>query len=112
MKIEYLSTSSLGVRWFKQYYRRNPQLDRMKAVVALKSAERLLQDNPFAGARFEDFDDIREKEIVGTSFSLLYIVARDTIWIVDLRDQRGNRSIEALRHHNKELRDRFNIQKD
>lgn len=111
MKIEYLNTSDLGVRWFKTYYRKNPQLNRAKAVVALKNAERLLQDNPFAGDTFEDLDRVREQEILGTAFSLLYTVARDTIWIIDLRDQRGKRSAEALRHHTKELRERFKIPK-
>jgi hypothetical protein len=35
--------------------------------------------------------------IQGTSFSLLYTVARDTVWIIDIRDQRGRRSADALR---------------
>ena len=112
MNIEYMNTSDLGVRWFRNYYQRNPQLDRAKAVVALKAAERVLRDNPFAGDRFEESETVREKEILGILFSLLYTVARGTIWIIDLRDQRGNRSVEALKYHNKELRERFNIPKE
>jgi len=109
MKIKYLNTSDLGVRWFKNYYRRNPQLDRVKAVSSLKNAERILQDDPYSGDRFEDFEEVREKEILGTAYSLLYTLARDTIWIIDLRDQRGNRSVAALKQYTNELRIRFGI---
>lgn len=109
MKVKYLSTSDLGVRWFRNYYRRNPQLDRVKAVKSLRSAELTLQENPYIGEKFEDYETVREKEILGTAYSLLYTVARDTIWIIDLRDQRGNRSVSALRQYVQELRTCFGI---
>lgn len=80
----------------RSYYRQNPQLNRAKALAALQAAERILQDNPFAGTRFEDFDTVREFKIQGTAFALLYTVARDTVWVIDLRDQRGLRSADAV----------------
>jgi plasmid stabilization system protein ParE len=111
MKVQYLNTSNLGVRWFKNYYRRNSQLDRAKAVNSLRNAERSLQENPYIGGRFEDSQSVREKEVLGTTYSLLYTIARNTIWIIDLRDQRGNRSVSALRQYTQELRTRFGIHK-
>ena len=104
MKLEYLQTSEPGARWFRSYYRRNPQLDLAKAVTALRVAEMTLREHPFAGERFEDRENVREYSITGTTFSLLYTVATDTIWVIDIRDQRGLRSAEALRVFTYELR--------
>lgn len=109
MKIKYLLTVEHGARWFRSYYRRNPQLDYKRAVEALKTAERTLSDFPMSAERFEERDDVREQQILGTPFSLLYTIANDTIWIIDIRDTRGLRSAEALRAFTKELQDRFGI---
>jgi hypothetical protein len=107
MKIQYLETVEHGSRWFRAYYRRNPQLDFRKATAALKAAERTLADFPLSGERFEERQDVREQQILGTPFSLLYTVARDTIWIIDIRDTRGLRSAEALSLFTRELQTRF-----
>ena len=104
MKLEYLPTSEPGLRWMRTYYRRNPQLDVRRAAASLRTAETILREHPAAGRRFEDFDTVREYLLQGTSFSLLYTVARDTVWIIDIRDQRGRRSAEALRRFLQELR--------
>ena len=88
----------------RTYYRRNPQLDVRRAAASLRTAETILREHPAAGRRFEDFEIVREYLLQGTSFSLLYTVARDTIWIIDVRDQRGLRSAEALRQFLRELR--------
>lgn len=109
MKLKYLQTSQVGVRWLKSYYRNNQQLDLPKAVASLRKAEQTLQDNPFAGERFEDRETVREIPIQGTVFSLLYTFAHDTVWIIDIRDQRGFRSAEALRVFNRELKERYGI---
>jgi hypothetical protein len=90
----------------RSYYRRNPQLDHERAAAALRTAETMLLEHPAAGRRFEEFDAVREYVLQGTSFSLLYTVARDTVWIIDVRDQRGRRSAEALRAFLRELRAR------
>ena len=97
MRLRYLATAEPGLRWFRVYYRKNPQLDRAKAIQALAYAEKALAEFPHAGAPFEDFQAVREYKVLGTAFSLLYSVARDTVWIIDVRDQRGQRSAEALR---------------
>jgi len=109
MELRYLATSEPGLRWFRAYYRQNPQLNLSKAIDALMRAEANLLEFPLSGPRFEDFDPVREYRIQGTAFSLLYTVSRETVWIIDLRDQRGRRSAEALRLHARELRARFGL---
>lgn len=109
MKIEYLPTVEAGAHWFRTYYRRNPQLDFRKAVAALRVAERTLSDFPLSAERFEERPDVREQHILGTPFSLLYTVARNTVWIIDIRDTRGLRSAEALSAFTRELQARFGI---
>lgn len=107
MRLAYLATSEAGLRWMRAYYRKNPQLDVRRAAASLESAEAILRAHPAAGRRFEDFEEVREYLLQGTSFSLIYTVARGCIWIIDVRDQRGRRSAEALREFTRELRDRF-----
>ena len=109
MKLRYLQTSQPGVKWLKKYYRKNPQLNLQNAVVSLQKSEQTLRDNSHAGERFEDRENVRELPILGTAFSLLYTVTQDTIWIIDIRDQRGYRSAEALKLFNRELRLRYGI---
>jgi hypothetical protein len=104
MKLAYFPTSEAGLRWMRTYCRRNPQLDIRRAAASLRTAETILREHPAAGRRFEDFETVREDLLQGTSFSLLYTVSRDTVWIIDIRDQRGQRSAEALRQFLKELR--------
>ncbi len=103
MKLEYLRTSQPGLRWMRAYYRRHPQLDIRRAAAALQTAEAVLREHPAAGRRFEDFDAVREYLIQGTAFSLLYTVARETVWVIDIRDQRGRRNPEAIRDFLREL---------
>jgi hypothetical protein len=110
MKIQYLLTVESGARWFRSYYRRNPQLNFRKAAAALRAAEQTLSEFPFVGERFEERDGVREQHILGTPFSLIYTVAVDTIWIIDLRDTRGLRSAEALLLFSRALQARFGIQ--
>jgi hypothetical protein len=56
------------------------------------------------GRRFEDFDAVREYLVQGTPFSLLYAIACDTVWIIDVRDQRGRRGAEAVRRFLRDFR--------
>jgi plasmid stabilization system protein ParE len=88
----------------RTYYRRHPQLDIRRAAASLRTAEAVLREHPVAGRRFEDLEAVREYVIQGTSFSLLYTIARDTVRVIDIRDQRGQRSAEALRQFLSELR--------
>ena len=107
MQLQYLPTAEAGLRWMRTYYRRNPQLDVQRAATSLQAAETILREHPAAGRHFEDFESVREYVLHGTSFSLLYTVARDTIWIIDVRDQRGQRSASALRQFLRELHARL-----
>jgi hypothetical protein len=104
VKLAYLATSEAGLRWMRTYYRRNPQLGIRRAAASLRTAETILREHAQAGRRFEDSETVREYLLQGTSFSLLHTVARDTVWIIDVRDQRGLRSAEALRRFLQELR--------
>lgn len=110
MKLEYLQTSQVGIRWLRTYFRKNPELDFEKFLASLRRAEDHLKDFPGAGEAFEDRENVREYHIKGSVFSLLYTAARDTVWVIDIRDSRGYRSAEALRHFNRELRARFGIE--
>jgi len=103
MRLRYLSTSAAGLRWMRAYYRRNPQLDIRRLAASLRAAETILREHPAAGRRFEDFETVRVYLLQGTSFSLLYTVARETVWVIDVRDQRGQRSGETLRQLLREL---------
>ncbi|NKC15527.1 MAG: hypothetical protein GKR94_26025 [Gammaproteobacteria bacterium] len=93
----------------RAYYRKNPQLNRAKALASLKRAEQILLEFPTSGGRFQDLEAVREYLIDGTTSSLLYTVARDTVWIIDIRDQRGFRNAESLRSCTRELRQRYGI---
>ncbi|MFT6168575.1 MAG: hypothetical protein ACJAR9_000685 [Celeribacter sp.] len=109
MKLEYLETSHPGVRWMRSYYRQNPQLNRAKVLASLQAAERIISEFPTTGHTFQELEDVFEYLIQGTTFSLLYTVARGTVWIIDVRDQRGLRSAEALRLYERELRQQYKI---
>lgn len=112
MKIKYLATAAFGANWFRSYYRRNPQLNLQRAMESLRAAERLLVEFPYGAERFEDYADVRQKHIQETPFSLVYTIAGDTIWIIDIRDTRGARSATALNAFTKELQDRFGLPKN
>ena len=105
--LRYLATAEPGLRWMRAYYRRNPQLAVARAADALRQAEAVLRAHPEAGHRYEGHADVREWRIAGTAFSLLYAQARGTVWVIDVRDQRGLRSAEALRTFVAELRRRM-----
>ena len=109
MHLRYLETSVAGLRWMRAYYKKNPQLDRAKALEALRKTEQLLTEFERAGHPFQNFESVLEIPIGGTSFSILYTIARETVWIIDIRDQRGLRSAEALRLYTRELRRKHGI---
>ena len=44
MHLRYLETSVPGLRWMRAYYKKNPQLDRAKALEALRKTEQLLTE--------------------------------------------------------------------
>ena len=108
MKLQYLDTAQTGLLWMRRYYREQPQLNVQKAVASLLRAETVLQGMPFAGSQYESGPEVRVYVLQGTAaFALLYTVLHDTVWIIDVHDQRGFRNAEALRHFTAELRQRM-----
>ena len=93
----------------KEYYKNNPQLDHKKAFENFLHAQLLLSQQPFSGHGYENFDDIRELKIPKSNFSILYAYKRNTIFIIDIRDQRGLRSSIALEEFNAKLRKKYNF---
>ena len=108
-EIKYLETSEHGLRWMRTYYAQNPQSDFDKAIASLMTAETVLIGHPYSGSQFEDFDDVRQYQIGNTAFALLYTVARDTIWIIDVRDTRGMRSADAIKAFNAKIRKQYGL---
>ena len=111
MNLLYLDTAQAGLRWMRRYYREHPQLNAQKAVASLRRAEGVLQDMPFAGVKYEASPTVRVYPLQGTVFSFLYTVSGDTVWIIDVHDQRGFRSAEALRHFAAKLREQMSGEK-
>lgn len=109
MKLRFLETSEPGLRWMRRYFRQQSQLDRRAANERFTRARNLLRQEPFAGHIFDEMDGVFELKIQCTAFSILYAVRDDTIYIIDVRDQRGTRSSAALREYNARLRQRYNM---
>lgn len=96
MRLQFLETSEHGLRWMRRYYRLAFPEGKNSAVVHLNSAKLQLLEQPYSGHIFDDFDNVRELNITNTPFSILYSIQKETIYIIDIRDQRGMRSHEAL----------------
>ena len=108
-KVLYLETSSLGLAWMRSYYRKNPQLRMKEAVVSLQHAESLISDPIFLAPQYEGDARIRKMRIENTQFSLLYVIDKEVIYVVDIHDPRGLRSHEAILNFSRELRQRYNV---
>ncbi|ODS24662.1 hypothetical protein AB835_02750 [Candidatus Endobugula sertula] len=109
MKIQILETAELGIRWMKRYFLSNPQLHSADAFHNYNSAKKLLKEHPYTGEKYESHDEVRELNISKTTFSILYTFKLDTIYIMDIRDQRGNRSADALKKYTTELRKKYDL---
>lgn len=96
MRIVFLRSANQGVRWFRTYYSDRPELNGKAAFGALRRARETIREYPFAGQKFEGTTDVYEKKVAKTAFSILYTVRNDTIYIADIRDQRGYRSATAI----------------
>lgn len=93
----------------RSYYRKNPQLDRASALKSLHLAETVLAEFPQSGHKFQDMNGVFEYPINGTPFSMLYTVAHDAVWVIDIRDQRGLRSAAAISAFDRELRRKYGL---
>ena len=109
MKIQILETAELGLRWMKRYFITNPQLDSLGAFHNFNSTKNILKEHPYTGEKYESYNEVRELNISKTAFSILYTFKMDTIYIIDIRDQRGNRSAEALKKCTTELKMKYNL---
>ena len=97
MKLVFLETSALGLAWVKRFSREQSQLDKPAFFANFRAARSLLAEHPLAGHRLDGFENVRQLKISHSPFSLIYTCRGDTIYIIDVRDQRGNRSARALR---------------
>lgn len=107
MKIEFLQTSQPGLRWMVQYYRDNPQLNEAKAFASFEASKQRMAELPPPRETFWGMQGVWEAKIQKTAFSFLYTIREQTVFVIDVRDQRGERSAEALRAFNKELQQRY-----
>lgn len=104
MRIIFLNTSVQGLTWFRQYYANRPELNADAAFDMMRRARQTISEFPFAARKFEGVAGVYEKKIPKTPFSILYTVRESTIFIIDIRDQRGFRSADAIDAFMEELR--------
>lgn len=107
MEIQFLETSGPGLRWMMTYFWKNPQLDRKRALQSFEVTKQKIAEFSPPSETYEDLPDVWEIKIQRTAFSILYTIRRDTVYIIDIRDQRGHRSADALRRFDKELRNKY-----
>ncbi len=96
MKLRFLETSEFGLRWMRRYYSENFPEGKDNAAIHLKLAKLQLSEQPYSGHKFDDFDNVRELNVTNTPFSIIYTIQEEITYIIDIRDQRGMRSHEAL----------------
>ena len=109
MRLVYLETAKPGLSWFRQYHSDRPELNWAAALASFRTAIETLKSNPFSARKFDDFDEVHERRLLHTAFSILYTVQGDTIFVIDVRDQRGFRSAAALRTFTSELRRKYDL---
>lgn len=109
MKIQFLESATPGIRWMRRYFREQSQLDKQAASVSYKDTRNLLKQEPYIGHVFDEIDGVFERPISKTHFSILYAVKDQTIYIIDIRDQRGFRSSNALRQYSQHLKTKYGI---
>ncbi len=109
MKIQYLESAEPGMRWMRQYFREQPQLDRKSTTLNYYNTIKLLKQVPYSGHVFDEIEGVFERTITKTNFSILYAVKNETIYIIDIRDQRGLRSANALRQYIQQLKQKYDL---
>ena len=88
----------------KQYFKIQNQLNNATAFTSFSKARALLKQKPLAGHRFDDLENVRELKVRNSAFSILYTYKNNTVYIIDVRDQRRTRSGEALQEFTNELK--------
>lgn len=79
-----------------QYYGRVFPDGHKKGQQKYNDAKLLLRANPLSGHQFDDWQNVRELNILQTPFSIIYTIGEDTIYVIDIRDQRGVRRAANL----------------
>ena len=95
MKVIYLAETRRDVAWWRIYYRKVFPQGGSNAYRILLASERLLQENPMAGAKVET-SELRKLTIPNTPFALIYRVRNGRIEIHRLFDmrQQGSESFQ------------------
>jgi hypothetical protein len=109
MQLRFLETSQLGLRWMMLYYQNNPQLDKARALRSFDNALAFIKTSIPRKKTFAGLPDVWEGKVAYTPFSILYTIRGKTIYVIDVRDQRGNRSAEALRRFSAELAEKYGL---
>lgn len=109
MRIVYLDTSRQGLAWFRQYYADRPDLNKAAAIETMRRIRMTIRDFPFAGQALDGVDNVFEMKVPKTAFSILYTIHKESVFIIDIRDQRGYRSAHAIGAFADELERRFGI---
>ena len=103
MKIWILESAQQGLAWMKRYYYQQEQLNSKIAFENFIKTQELLYLHPYIGSLCDGYDAVREMKIAKTVFSIVYTLIGETIYIIDIRDQRGLRSLQALESFADEL---------
>ncbi len=109
MRVVFLEGSRQGLSWFQVYYQHRPELDANAAWAAFDEALETLKSQPFSAQKYPGHDGVFEKKILRSAFSILFTVRNDTIFVIDIHDQRGMRSAHAIRTHKNELRRKYGL---
>ena len=109
MQLRFLETSEHGLRWMRRYYRLKFPEGQENAQTHFLTAKSQLLDQPYSGHLFDDFENVREMNITNTPFSILYTIRDETIYVIDIRGQRGMRSHEALAAFVDQIRKRHGL---
>lgn len=109
MQLRFLETSQPGLRWMMFYYQNNPQLDKARALRSFDTALACIKSSIPQKETFAGLPDVWERKVAYTPFSVLYTIRGKTIYVIDVRDQRGNRSAEALRRFSAKLAAKYGL---
>ena len=109
VKIQYLESSIYGLKWLKQYFKTQQQLNSKEAFNNFAKARALLKQAPLSGHIFDEIENVRELKIQKSAFSILYTFKRNIIYIIDIRDQRSTRSAEALTEFLAKLKKKYDL---
>jgi plasmid stabilization system protein ParE len=89
MKIVFLASAELDLRWYRHYYEDVFPEGRKRANSRYLGARRAQTANPYLGTLQEDGQS-RKFTVTGTPFHFVYRVGKDRIEILRVKDGRSN----------------------